>query len=158
MSKDVYKHDNPNFDCKFDISPIACKLKGAMRATIYEDGQKGPQEHIDISNDWWVDVEWVLKGHLTRHLCGSFCIGVHLESIGTGQEYSLGPHEVKMDPCGKGYYRYRFKVPAGTISADDCGKLYIVAVTLTSLDYCGGHGHINAFCKEGCVMFVNPPA
>ena len=153
-----FQNKEPNFDCPFDISPIAARLKGAMRATIYEEGQQGPQEHIDISNDWVVDVEWYLKGHLTKHLCGEFCIEVHLESIGEGREYTLGPQHVKMDPCGKGYYRHLFKVPAGHIQAGDCGRLYIVAVTLTSKDACGGQGHINAFCKEGCVMFVQTPA
>lgn len=151
-------HEHPNFNCPIEISPFVCRLTGGMQATIYEDGEEGPQQHIRIDRDWYVDVEWYLHGHLTRHLCGSFCIGVHLESIGAGEEFSLGPEAVVMEPCGDGHYRHRFKVNAGRVSAGECGTLYEVAVTLTSKDSCGGAGHIAAFCKEGCVMFVEPPA
>ena len=151
-------HPHPNFECPFDISAHTCKLSGSMQATIYEEGEEGPQEHITIDKDWYVDVEWFLHGHLTRHLCGSFCVAVHLESIGEGEEYSFGPEEIKMDPCGDGHYRHRFKVPAGAVKAGACGRLYIVAVTLTSKDACGDPGHIRAFCKEGCVMFTEPAA
>ena len=153
-----FKNEKPNFECKFDIQPHVSYLEGAMQATIYEDGAKGPQEYIDVSNDWWVEIEWYLKGDLRRHLCGYFCLGLHLESIGKGPEYSFHREDIKMKPCGNGYYRYKFKVPAGEIKAKSCGKLYMVAVTLTSKDSCGGQGHINAFCKEGCVMFHQPPA
>ena len=158
MSEDHFVNKHPNLDCPFDISPIATRLHGAMRATIYEEDQSGPQEHIDVANDWYVDIEWYLKGHLTRHLCGKFCLNVHLESIGKGEEYSFGPEYVDMDPCGNGYYRHRFHIKAGEVKAGDCGRLYLVAVTLSSLDECKGQGHINAYCKEGCVMFVNTPA
>lgn len=154
----TYLHEHPNFDCPFEISPQSCRLTGGLRGTIYEEGEKGPQEHITTDKDWYVDVEWYLHGHLVRHLCGTFCIGVHLESIGEGREYSFGPARVKMDPCGDGHYNYRFKIEAGSVEPGDCGRLYIVAVTLTSEDYCGYPGHIRAFCKEGCVMFTEPAA
>ena len=153
-----FHHDKPNFEADFDISPISTRLRGAMRATIYEEGQKGPQEHIDVSNDWWVDVEWCLEGHLRHHLCGSFCIGVHLESIGKGKDYSFHEDDIEMEPCGNGYYRFPFRIPAGEIRTSDCGRLYLVAVTLTSKNPCGGQGHINAYVKEGCVMFHLPPS
>lgn len=153
-----FHHEHPNFDCPFEISPFTCKLTGGLRATIYEDGQKGPQEIITTDNNWTIDVEWFLHGHLTRHLCGTFCIGVHLESVGEGPEKSLGTFEVPMEPCGNGHYRYEVKVPAGTVPSADCGRLYIVAITLTSKDACGKPGHINAFCKEGCVMIAEPAA
>ena len=154
----TFKHEHPNFECEFEIEPYSSKLTGAMRATIFEEGEDGPQEHIRIDRDVYVAVEWFLHGHLTRHLCGSYCIGVHFESIGKGKEYSFGPYEVEMEPCGDGHYREVVRIPAGTIKAGDCGKVYLTAITLTSKDACGEPGHIRAFCKEGCVMFVEPPA
>ncbi len=153
-----FHHEHPNFECPIEISPFVSELTGGLRATIYEEGQPGPQQIISIDNDWYVDVEWFLHGHLTRHLCGTFCIGVHLESIGEGAEPSFGPQEVEMDPCGNGHYRHQFRIPAGKVQASDCGKVYIVAVTLTSKDACGKTGHIAAFCRKGSLMFTNPAA
>lgn len=153
----TFKHEHPNFKCDFEIDPFDSKLDGSMRATIYEEGEVGPQKHIRIDRKVFVDVEWFLHGHLTRHLCGTWCIGVHFESVGKGKEYSFGPYDVKMKPCGDGHYRYVVEIEAGKIKAGDCGKVYLTAVTLTSRDKCGDPGHIRAFCQDGSVMFVEPP-
>lgn len=150
-----FHHDHPNFECPIEISDFAADLTAGLRATIYEDGQSGPQKIIDITNNWVIDVEWFVHGHLARHLCGTFCVGVHLESVGEGEEYSFETQEMEMDPCGDGHYRLPFRIPAGKVKAGDCGKVYIVAVTLTSKDPCGRAGHIAGFCRKGSLMFTN---
>ena len=143
-------------ECAFEVSPIATQLSGTIKAAVYEEGGVDPTSIIQIDQPWYVDVEWTLKGHLRRHLCGKWCVRVHLESIGGGKEYSLPEHcqYFDMNPCDRdGVYRHRINVAPYTIKPEDCGTVYLVAVTLTSLDACGKPGHIAAYCKGATLMF-----
>ncbi len=141
--------------CEFEISPFATKLTGTLKATVYEDGGVDPTTIIRVDESWHVDIEWTLKGHIRRHLCGEWCVTVHLESVGPGNEYTLPNPAVHfpIDPCNDGNYKYTIKVPAGTIQPEDCGTLFLLAVTLTSLDGCKKSGHIAAYCKGPDLMF-----
>jgi hypothetical protein len=142
-------------ECAFEVSPFASKLTGTIRAAVYEEGGTEPTTIIQVDQAWHVDVEWTLRGHMRRHLCGQWCVMVHLESIGRGKEYSL-PEQCEyfpIDPCNDGTYRKQIQVPAGKIDPKDCGTLYLLAVTLVSLDACGRPGHIAAYCKGPNLMF-----
>ena len=142
-------------ECEFEVSPVACSLTGKIKAAVYEEGGVQPTTIIQLDQGWYVDVEWALYGHMRRHLCGKWCVKVHLESVGVGNEYSLPEHcdYFPIEPCNDGTYNKRIRFPAGTISASDCGKLYLLAVTLTSLDACEKPGHIAAYCKGPNLMF-----
>jgi len=96
-----------------------------------------------------------LEGPLVHHLCGEFCVCLHLECFGPGPEYTLPDPcpRIPMDPCGDGQYSYRINIPAGTIDPKVCGNVCCLAVTLTSFDPCGNPGHIAAYCRDLCVMF-----
>jgi hypothetical protein len=157
--------------CDFEIDPFACDLHGYLRTSVYEEEYpEGPQDAktiIACDEDWYVKVEWKLRGGLLHHLCGYFCVCVYLESIGTGPDYDLDCdgnghpciERIPFDPCGDGKYEVTCKIPAGTIDCGDCGKLYLLAVTLTSLDTCDPPhpGHIAAYCKGPTLMFYEPP-
>ena len=85
-------------------------------------------------------------------------MAVHFESIGKGKEFSFGPVEVEMEPCGPGRYEYIFKGSDWVkLKEKHCGQLYHVGVALTSRA-CGRPGHIAGFCDVGTVMFVPPAA
>lgn len=150
-------HDHAcNRECEFEIAPYEL-IRGGIRATLYEEGETGPQEIISVDNEWYVKVQWYLRGGLRRHLCGDFCLRVSFESIGRGKDRDFGPVEVKMDPCGDGWYEYTFKSSDWKkIRAGDCGQLYHVGVSLTS-KACGEPGHIKGFCDVGTVMFTRSP-
>ena len=86
----------------------------------------------------------------------------YLESIGPGKEYKLdldpdNPDEkclkIPLEPCGDGVYRIRVEFPAGKIRTGECGRLYLLAVTVIGLDACGDPGHITGFCKGPTLMF-----
>ncbi len=151
-------YDKPcNKECSFEISPYET-LKGGIRATLYEEGEKGPQDIISVDNEWYVKVEWYLTGGLERHLCGDFCLTVSFESIGKGKERDFGPVFVKMKPCGDGRYKYVFKSSDfKRFKVGDCGRLYHVGVSLTSRA-CGAPGHIKGYCDVGTVMFTRNAA
>lgn len=145
----------PFTHCEFEISPIVTELTGTINATVYEEAGVKPTTIIQVDQAWYVEVEWSLKGHMRRHLCGQWCVMVHLESVGKGNEYSL-PESCEyfpIDPCNDGTYKKRINIPAGLIQPQDCGTLYLLAVTLGSLDACGRKGHIAAYCKGPSLMF-----
>ncbi len=145
--------DACNKECSFEVTPYE-RLRGGIRATIYEEGQRGPQDIVAIGDEWYVKVQWYLTGGLQRHLCGQFCVAVYFESIGRGKEFSFGPVEVEMKPCGDGRYEYIFKGSDWVkLKEKHCGRLYHVGVSLTSRA-CDRPGHIAGFCDVGTVMFV----
>ena len=167
-NRDKYKNKRYGY-CEFEIDPHDCDLWGYIRASVHEkddpEGKHDAKTIIACDEDWYVKVKWRLWGGLMHHLCGYFCVCVYLESIGPGEDYSLPCDEddkpciewIKMDPCGDGYYEVICRVPKGTVDCGDCGKLYEVAVTLTSFDYCKNPGHIAAYCKGPTLMFYEPP-
>ena len=159
-------HPSERFgECRFEIDPYICRVWGDIAAYVHEgapaEGLQDPTTIIDCDEDWHVVVRWHLHGALVHHLCGEFCVNVFLESIGPAKEYKLHGGRVKMEPCGDGEYELVIPVPAGTVGCDDdneCGLLYIIAVTLTSVDPCGNPGHIAAYCKGPTLMFHRSPA
>lgn len=138
--------------CAFEVEQIHTKLGGKIAATVYEVGGDDPTNIIGTDQDWKVVVEWEVHGHIIRHLCGKWVVGLSLESIGTAPEYDFDKVYIDMEPCGDGKYSHTFDIPAGKVSADEDGTLYLVAVTLSSRDACNKPGHIGGFCRGGSVM------
>ena len=148
-------------DCSKEVTPIVATTRLNLSATVYEVGGDAPTNIIHTDQDWYVDVEWSITGHLIRHFCGEWHVSVNLESVGPGSEYQIPtpPAVIPMDPCGDGKYRYRINVRAGQIDARDAdGTLYIIGVTLGSTDPCGKPGHLFAYCTGEELQFVPGPA
>lgn len=144
-------------DCEREFTPLVAATTIKLSATVYEVGGTAPTNIIHIDQDWYVEVEWELTGHLIRHFCGLWHLSVSLESIGPGKEYQFPdpPAKVQMDPCGDGKYKFRIDVKAGQVDArDPDGTLYIVAVTLGSTDPCEQAGHLYAYCTGEELHFV----
>ena len=144
----------PFRECEFEITPFATEVRGRIRATVFESGGEHPTGIIRENQDWYVRVDWQLQGSLLHHLCGTFCVALHIECMGAGPERTLGQQRIEMDPCGDGRYTSYIRVPAGTISGGDCGRVCCLYVTLTSFDACGDPGHMAAYCEGPCIMFA----
>lgn len=159
----------PSEECEFEIIPFPGALTGQMKTTIRESGGTEPTGVIRTDQEWYVDVEWIIKGPLRHHLCGEFCLCVHIECIGPGLEDTLPCKYVEIDPCkpeGE-WYKETITVPPGIIPGRECGQICEIAVTLISiLPKCDPEnpnepkrpGHMAAYCKGPCVMFTHPPA
>jgi hypothetical protein len=147
-------------DCEREFTPLVASTTIKLSATVYEVGGTGPTNIIRTDQDWYVDVEWEITGHLIHHLCGTWHVSVVLESIGPGNEYQFPdpPDKVKMDPCGDGTFKHRINVRAGEVEARDVdGTLYIIGVTLGSTDACDKPGHVYAYCTGEELHFVPGP-
>jgi len=109
---------------------------------------------------YYVRVQWWFEGNIafTRHFCGAWLIKIDLESIGTALEYSSDLVTIPMDPCklgtAKNPYTYTFELTPGTVKPAKGGTVYLVAVTLSTLDVCGGAGHIWGYAEGPSVMFI----
>lgn len=141
----------------FEITvPTGSPLVGTMSAQIIDAQGVAPSHIIRADDHWAVQFNWSLKGQLASCICGTWCLRVHLESIGSGPELSLFADkdiEVPLDPCGDGNYSYAFRVPAGTVSGEGCGPTYKVVATLTYRTPCGRPGPIAGFVDLGLVQF-----
>jgi hypothetical protein len=142
---------------EFEIGPLSTEhLKGWIAAKFTED-ENGvmPAPNIVSSHEaYFVHVKWGLKGHVRRHICGKWRVKIDLESIGAAAEYTSPVQTVPMHPCEDDHYIAHFKLSPGDVKPDPDGTVYLVAVTLSSLDPCDGPGHIWGYCKGPSVMFV----
>ncbi|WP_420627182.1 hypothetical protein [Candidatus Leptofilum sp.] len=137
--------------------PKSPHLYGHIEASVLDSGV-APNTVIKVGDDWYVDIYWSLKGTLMPLIYGKWCIRLHLESMGRGKEFNY-PRKgreiyVRANPCGNGYYRYRVKVPAGTVTAKHHGIPYKLVVSVTFYDYCGEPGRITGVV-EGPILYFS---
>ena len=146
----------PFQECQWELGPIAHDLSLTLSATFWEDetGTQPAASVVTAGETYFVKVVWQITGHLTRHFCGKWQVKIDLESIGTADEYTSDLYTIDMDPCGDGVYSKVFTVTSGTLKPHPGGTVYLVATTLSSLDPCGGKGHIWGYCEGPSVMFA----
>lgn len=143
-------------ECQIEIGPLARDLAASLSASFWENetGTVPAESVVSASETLYVRVEWSLRGHVKRHLCGTWLVKIDLESIGDAGEYTSECREIEMDPCRDEPYTEVFPITSGKLRPHECGTVYLLAVTLSSLDPCGERGHIWGYCKGPSVMFV----
>jgi hypothetical protein len=143
-------------ETEVEIGPLFYDLKLKLSASFWEDENATvPAPNIVSAHEkYHVKVEWDLVGRGRRHFCGKWRVKLDLESIGKAPEYSSECREIDMDPCRDVPYTTIFTLSPADVTPDECGTVYLVAVTLTSLDPCDKPGHIWGYCKGPSVMFV----
>ncbi len=157
--------------CGFQIQPFATELKGSMEIEVLDLDNLQPTTVVNCDQGAKIKVHWDIEGHLKKHLCGQWCVCVHLESLGPGPELSVkNPCETfAWEACNEDGWDYEVVIPqdiqvqdtdgngqddkSDLCNPDSCGMLYEIGVTLTSKNGCGGPGHIAAYCKGPCIMF-----
>lgn len=146
----------PFQECQWELGPIAHDLALTLSASFWEDetGTVPAPSVVSASETYYVKIEWSLTGHLARHFCGKWLVKIDLESVGTADEYTSECVEIEMDPCQDVPYSHIFALTSGTLNPHECGTVYLVAATLSSLDPCGDPGHIWGYCEGPSVMFV----
>lgn len=139
-----------------EIGPLAQDLRLWMKASFWEDENSTvPAPSIVTAVEkYYVKIEWELQGHLKRHFCGVWLLKIDLESIGVAGEYTSECRKIEMDPCREVPYETIFEVTTEALRPHECGTVYFVAATLSSLDPCGGRGHIWGYSKGPSVMFA----
>jgi hypothetical protein len=143
-------------ECQYEIGPLATDLAVTLSATFWEDetGTTPAESVVSAGETFYVKVVWTLSGGLKRHFCGQWRVKIDLESIGDAGEYTSECRTIPMDPCRDEPYETVFRITSGTLTPHSCGTVYLLAVTLSSLDPCGNPGHIWGYCEGQSVMFV----
>lgn len=143
----------------FEIDPFMTRITGTIKAAVYEKGGVKPTNIIHSDQDWYIDVEWSISGHLINLLYGFWEVQVGLESVGLGKEYTLPLHDaepIPMKPCEDGgKYHTRIEFPAGKIKVGP-GKatVYELAVTVVACDACGNPALFHGYANDASVMIV----
>jgi hypothetical protein len=144
----------------FEISGDPELLSGYISADVYEVGGVAPKNIIRIDQDWFVRLNWALEGTLKSMICGTWCIRLHLESIGKGDELDLpGAYrevEVPLDPCGDGRYTYDFVVKAGTVRPEHCSTPFKLVTTVVYKNSCDLPGPMAGFVEGSILQFYDP--
>jgi hypothetical protein len=144
----------------FEISGDPELLYGSISADVYEVGGVSPKNIIRIDQDWFVRLNWALEGTLKSMICGTWCIRLHLESIGKGDELDLpGSYrevEVPLDPCGDGRYTYDFVVRAGTVRPEHCSTPFKLVTTVVYKNACDLPGPMAGFVEGSILQFYDP--
>ena len=143
-------------ETEVEIAPLATDLKLVFSAQFYEDElATSPATSIIYSGEaYYVQVNWRLEGQLAHHFSGVWQVKIDLESIGEAKEYSSELHKIEMDPCQEEAYSHTFRITPDTLQPAEGGTVYLVAVTLSSMDPCGRPGHLWAYGTGVSVMFV----
>ncbi|HLJ34206.1 MAG TPA: hypothetical protein VKU38_11165 [Ktedonobacteraceae bacterium] len=122
-------------------------LKGRIAATVYESEFEIDDRHpvgvIDANEPWFVDVAWQLTGDVKHMICGKWRVKLFMENIGlSGDDLELENDRglIDLDPCGDGYYRTRFSIPANKVTVGDGGTPYKAVVGITYLTNCPMRG------------------
>ncbi len=141
--------------CKLDIHQEIWDLGGYLEAEfLTPDGEPCKLVHEDQAVHIHVTVH--LTGSILHYLCNTeMCVTVAYESIGTGPEGEFTQGKT-LTPCREGgdTYTFDFDIPAGTLTAGECGKQYEIAITLGSKDCCGHVGFIFGTCKDFNITVV----
>ena len=144
----------------FEVSGDPNLLSGYISADVYEVGGVAPTNIIRLDQDWRVHLDWALEGSLKSMICGTWCIHLHLESIGKGPELNLpDPHpevQVPLNPCGDGRYTYDFVVKAGTVRPEHCSTPFKLVSTITYVNSCDLPGPMAGFVEGSILQFYDP--
>ena len=139
---------------------------GEIYASVHEHGGYAPRTIIRADQTWGVYIKWKTSGSLVRMICGTWCVRIHLESIGPGPEFTL-PEKAKrvpLTPChAKGspatvWYKCHIDIPAGLVPQKYCSTPYKLVTTLTYLEPCKykSPGPIAAYVDGPLLQFFQP--
>jgi len=151
----------------FEVSLSNPALAGGIEAEVYEVGGVAPSSIIRADQDWGVKIKWFLEGTLVPFICGSWCITLYFESMGSpdGPDYNEdefdlhSKYEIKLDPCitpddcGRYWYCYDFKVPKGTVKPGHCGRPYLLVTAITYKTMCDRPGPMAGFVQGPMIQF-----
>lgn len=138
----------------FDVGDLSLRFW----VNIYEeeDSQVPAKRIIWGKETYYAKANWKLNGKLARHIDGTWRVKIDLESIGKAKEYtSPKTHIIPMVNCNQDEYSTTFALKPGDLNPHKDGTVYQPAVTLSTLDPCGGDGHIWAYVVGPNVMFIN---
>ena len=136
-------------ECKLDIHKEVWDLGGVMTAEFY-DVAGHPCRVVHENDEIRIVVVLKLTGRILNYLCNTkICVQVAFESCGTGPEDSVHQWKV-LNPCAPGGDRYEFdfRIPAGRLTAGECGTQYELCITVGSKDCCDKVGFIFGTCKD----------
>ncbi|MFN0092063.1 MAG: hypothetical protein ACKVWR_17615 [Acidimicrobiales bacterium] len=120
-----------------------------------------PVSMISWDQTYYVHVIVRLRDAVRRHLCGSLCLDLDVDTCGPAPDLQFEEQHVDLDPCGSGWYALTFKLDQGTFAppagfAARCGRVYRLCITVGSKDACGNPGLIWGHCRT-VELAVHPP-
>ena len=143
------------FKCVMEFPPA---FRDQMTATIGVDLLEAPDyapvNIINKDGKYTVRVCVELAAAIKKLICGTWCICVAAESIGTGADRDKCV-ELPMDNCNPAPDCVDIDIPGEWLAGDSakCGKVFYLVVTVVALDNCDKKPiGIAGFCRVGPVM------
>ena len=141
---------------KVEIDLEVGDLKLTLWVDVYEDEAATIPARRSVwgTETYYVKPHWALTGKLASQLCGKWRVKLDLESVGPRPEFESKVHEIEFDPCKKGEYSTLFALQPADLQPHEAGTVYLPAVTLSTVDLCGGEGYIWGYYLGPSVMFI----
>ena len=155
-TEELHKVTRQGIEGTFEVCLPSPSLWGRIWGSVYEEGCP-PANIIRADKQWGVHVGWCVYGNLVPFMCGKWCLRLHAESIGPGEEFDLPKErcskEVPMDPC-KCCYEERILVNPGIIKPEHCGIPYKLVLTVQYLTACKDRpGPVTGFVEFPVIEF-----
>lgn len=119
-----------------------------------------PLDIIAWDQEYQIVVTIEMPDPVRRHLCGTLCVDVDVDTCGPAPDKQFDEEQVPLDPCGNGVYVVVFKLEPNTFKDESnrCGRVYRICITIGSHDLCTppGPGLIWAHC-DSLEIAVHPP-
>ena len=146
--------DNRKYNGNLEVSLPEPYLGGSISAEVYEVKGVTPATIIRTDQEWGVKIRWQLEGSLAEFICGTWCVHLRMESMGTGEEILFNAsQEIPLNPCGDGEYFYDFRVQPGKIKDEHCSIPYKPVVTVSYRTACHRPGPMAGFVELPLVQF-----
>jgi hypothetical protein len=158
-TEELHKFKRQGLEGSFEVCLPKPTLWGRMWGSVFEEGCP-PTNIIRADKRWGVELHWCIYGSLVQFMCGSWCVRLHCESMGPGEEFDFPQDSkercaklIKMDPCKSCYEDYIY-VPAGFVKTEWCGTPYKVVATVQYLTACKDRpGPVTGFIEFPIIEF-----
>ncbi len=162
VSIDQYNTVKNSFPGTAEVTDVSVNLSLEIASAILDERGAVSDGRVNIEQPSKVRVAWLLSGTGMNLVCGLWCVQVHFESMGSGDEFTLeGDPMIPNEPCQTG--AFIIEIPITHLTIAHCGSPYKMTTSIQFITLCNSPAPIVGFKEFKTVNFYKstdaiPPA